>query len=330
MSKLLIQGLRNEGPGDIVGAVAGETDVNPDKLGEIELDDGRAFVEVDSGVIKQLSRQLDGAEVGGTEVSVAVMDEEDLEEVEEISDYTEEYKALVEKEREEEMRRHEESIRNLSGREREEKGKSILHLKGKDQGEGLGGHKVKFMRQKKDEQLPETEISVGDLVMISKNDPLRDDNPTGTVTEKTRYSITAVFDERPQGFVYGGGLRMDLYVNDITYQRMKDALDQVRNGEVDEDIRRILAGLEEPEKPDREEVEAWHNKKLNGSQRKAVEKALGAESFHLIHGPPGTGKTTTAIEVIQQLVERDKDVIATAASNIAVDNMLGFLLEQGV
>ncbi|MDY6777512.1 MAG: IGHMBP2 family helicase, partial [Candidatus Nanohaloarchaea archaeon] len=78
------------------------------------------------------------------------------------------------------------------------------------------------------------------------------------------------------------------------------------------------------------DIEEWHNPDLNQSQREAVRRAVGADDFYLIHGPPGTGKTTTAIEVIEQYVDRDQSVIATAASNTAVDNILEFLLEQGV
>lgn len=42
----------------------------------------------------------------------------------------------------------------------------------------------------------------------------------------------------------------------------------------------------------------------------------------LIHGPPGTGKTTTVVEAIYQIASRGEKVLATAGSNIAVDNML--------
>lgn len=51
------------------------------------------------------------------------------------------------------------------------------------------------------------------------------DNPTGTVVEKTNYSITVVFDRRPPSFLYKKGLRLDLFVNDITFQRMLDDLE---------------------------------------------------------------------------------------------------------
>lgn len=330
MRKVLLTGLDGEGPGDIVGAVAGETDVNPDLLGEIQIDDDTAFVEVQDRA-EDVARGLDGETVGRSEVSASLLEDEDLEEMEEISNYVEKYRNLVEMEREEEMRWHEESIRNLSGREREDRGKAILHMRGRDEGEGLEGHLVKFMRNRKGEELPETEITVGDLVMLSKNDPLRDDNPTGTVVEKTRYSVTVAFDENPPGFVYDRGLRMDLYVNDITYQRMKDALSELKSADGRlEELRDVVAGLKEPGEPEPAEVDSWHNEKLNESQRNAVRRALGAEDFHLIHGPPGTGKTTTAIEVIQQYIDRGKTVLATADSNAAVDNILEFLLDQGV
>lgn len=80
------------------------------------------------------------------------------------------------------------------------------------------------MREQKGQPLPGHEIRVGDLVVVSKQDPLRDDNPTGTVTQVTNYSLTASFTPKPDGWVFGDGLRVDLYVNDTTYQRMQDAL----------------------------------------------------------------------------------------------------------
>ncbi|HID66032.1 MAG TPA: IGHMBP2 family helicase [Aquificaceae bacterium] len=71
-------------------------------------------------------------------------------------------------------------------------------------------------------------------------------------------------------------------------------------------------------------------KYLNEFQRKAVERALSSDKVFLIHGPPGTGKTTTLIECINQLVERGNRVLATADSNIAVDNIVERLIAKGV
>ncbi len=245
--------------------------------------------------------------------------------------YCHRYERLVELEREEEMARHEREIRELSGREREARGRAILDLRGRAEGRGLGGHLVKFMRQRKGRELPETEIGVGDLVMLSRDDPERPDNPTGTVAEMTGYSVTVTFADSPASFLTGRHLRMDLYVNDVTFQRMKSALGALR--EADGRLRELrdqLTGVSLLPSGGAAEIDRWGDGDLNRPQRRAVRRAVGSDSFHLIHGPPGTGKTTTAVEVIRQEVRRDRRVLATAASNVAVDNVLEFLLREGV
>ncbi len=324
---LLVQGLNGEGPGDIVGAFANEANVDPDAIGAIDIDDGTATVDVAGPAADRVVRVLDGGRIGNATVSIAALDTE----TESARQYADRLADLVELEREEEMRRHEREIKTLSSRDREQRGRALLRMRGRDEGEGLGGHLVKFMRTSKGEPLPDTEIRVGDLVMISKKDPLRDDNPTGTVTQVTNYSLTVSFDPKPDGWVFGKGLRVDLYVNDITYQRMQDALAQLPTAdELLAHLRDVCTGATAPAGTEPAQVDGWHNPSLNASQRRAVRKALGTEDVHLIHGPPGTGKTTTAIEVIQQCVDRGESVLATAASNTAVDNVVEFLVEQGV
>ncbi|KAL8698765.1 MAG: hypothetical protein Q9201_006396 [Fulgogasparrea decipioides] len=61
---------------------------------------------------------------------------------------------------------------------------------------------------------------------------------------------------------------------------------------------------------------------LNESQRNAVRFALAAKEVALIHGPPGTGKTYTLIELILQLVKRSQRVMVCGPSNISVDNIV--------
>lgn len=244
--------------------------------------------------------------------------------------YQAHYSSLVELEREAEMEMYEREMRKHSGREREDKGRAILNMRGRKAGKGFGGIMVKFVMMRDGWELPETEIGVGDLVMVSKRDPLREDNPTGTVAEKTRFSLTVVFDRRPHKFVYGGDLRLDLYVNDITYQRMLDAIRRFKRGSRIEKLRRILLGLQRPTSGERFKGVKFHDQSLNESQKSAVIKSLSANHLFLIHGPPGTGKTTTLIEVIRQHKERGCKVLVCADSNIAVDNIVEFLVEGGV
>ena len=323
---LLVHRLNGEGPGDIVGAIVNEANVDPDAVGAIDINDGTATVDVQAGVADRIVEALDGGRIGTSTVSIAPLDDA----TDSARQYADRLTDLVELEREEEMRRHEREIKTLSGQEREDRGRALLRMRGRDEGEGLGGHHVKFMRTNKGEPLPDHEIRVGDLVMISKNDPLRDDNPTGTVTQVTNYSITASFHPKPDGWVFGEGLRVDLYVNDVTYQRMQDALAQLPTADGDlQQLRDVSTGAASPAATEPSEVDAWHNPSLNESQRWAVRAALGTEDVHLIHGPPGTGKTTTAIEVLRQCVDRGESVLATAASNTAVDNIVEFLVDQG-
>ncbi|MFW6386175.1 MAG: IGHMBP2 family helicase [Candidatus Hadarchaeota archaeon] len=322
-SEIYIGGLpENSGPGDILGAIAGETDVSGDKIGRIDIKGSTALVSVSDDSVDEIVENLE--KVGGESIFLCGGDGP--------NSHFLKLSRLVEIEREEEMRRHEMEIRNTSGREREGMGRAILHLRSSDEGTGLGGKAlVKFSRQRKGEPLPDNEITVGDLVMISKNDPLRDDNPTGTVAEKTNYSLTVAFDLDPPGFVYGKGLRCDLYVNDITYQRQLEALEEVytsENNRLNELARKSL-GLENIEEPESGRGLDFLDEDLNESQKEAVNLSMASDDFFLVHGPPGTGKTVTCIEVARQLVREGNKVLCTADSNTAVDNLVEWLANWG-
>ena len=67
----------------------------------------------------------------------------------------------------------------------------------------------------------------------------------------------------------------------------------------------------------------YYNKGLNESQKLAIRRCLASRDVSMIHGPPGTGKTTTVVEMILQAIDNQKTkVLACAPSNIAVDNMM--------
>lgn len=75
---------------------------------------------------------------------------------------------------------------------------------------------------------------------------------------------------------------------------------------------------------------AFRNNKLNESQQQAVKAIVQNETVVIVHGPPGTGKTTTLIEAIVQLVKNGEKVLVSAPSNTAVDNIARGLLQQGI
>lgn len=128
----------------------------------------------------------------------------------------------------------------------------------------------------------------------------------------------------------GGRLWVVKVANDITYVKMEKAMATL--GDLNERgtlsrIHRVLLGLDQPlgvtKESEEKAVQTWFNENLNDSQKAAVRFALASPELALIHGPPGTGKTQTLIEVLQQLVRvQGKRVLVCGPSNISVDNIL--------
>jgi len=74
----------------------------------------------------------------------------------------------------------------------------------------------------------------------------------------------------------------------------------------------------------------FRNRLLNESQQQAVAAIAENENITIVHGPPGTGKTTTLIEAIFQLIKAGEKILVSAPSNTAVDNISKGLIQQGI
>ncbi len=214
-------------------------------------------------------------------------------------------------------------IRQMTPQKREKAGRAVLNLSGRDAGKGLGGsHHIKFVSQG---GLPDNELAVGDLVIISTGKP-NGKEPQGTVTEKTNFALTVAFTNKPPSYAYKKNLRLDLFANDITYQRMLEAIKTLKNNQKALDL--LTEQLQNPVFEE-SEIPNGVNETLNDSQQFAVEQAFKARDFYLIHGPPGTGKTTTLVEAIIQHAGNQQKILATSDSNTAVDNLVEKLYSQG-
>ncbi|MBL8024307.1 MAG: AAA family ATPase [Elusimicrobia bacterium] len=212
---------------------------------------------------------------------------------------------------------------------REQLGKTVARLSIERRDVGVGGLPLLVLsRMAQGETLsPFHAMDQGDLVRVTFLNG--EFSKEGTLYHVEDYRVTVALNEElleePSG-----KCRIDLLGSDATYKRMRRALDIVlRQGGRLGELREILLGNESASMGALPEIH-FLNDRLNDFQRDAVRSALAAQDIALIHGPPGTGKTTVLAEIIRQAVAKGKSVLATAPSNIAVDNMLEKLLDAGL
>lgn len=124
-------------------------------------------------------------------------------------------------------------------------------------------------------------------------------------------------------------LGIHLGIDDFSYQVMQNALSQVVDA-TDERfvrLRSVLVGERQPEFRDLHYPSIpW----LNASQNAAVAKVLNARETAVVHGSPGTGKTTTLVEAIYETLKRETQVLVCAPSNAAVDWISEQLCRRGI
>ena len=124
-------------------------------------------------------------------------------------------------------------------------------------------------------------------------------------------------------------LGIQLYLDEYTYRLMFQALDTVisakgnRLAQLRDTCHTTAPASEFSFAPVRF---PW----LNPSQEKAADMVLRAKDVAVVHGPPGTGKTTTLVEAIYETLHREVQVLVCAQSNMAVDWISEKLSERGV
>ena len=126
-----------------------------------------------------------------------------------------------------------------------------------------------------------------------------------------------------------GVLGVQLYFDETSYRAMFEALEDVirAKGNRLAELRDTLLGTL---KPGFRELYPVRFPWLNSTQETAVNKVLCARDVSIVHGPPGTGKTTTLVEAIYETLHREPQVMVCAQSNTAVDWICEKLVDRGV
>ncbi|MBQ8889349.1 MAG: AAA family ATPase [Bacteroidaceae bacterium] len=124
-------------------------------------------------------------------------------------------------------------------------------------------------------------------------------------------------------------LGVQLYFDETSYRLMFEALSQVikAKGNRLAELRDIFHGTQ---KTSTYSFGFTRFPWLNPTQEEAVNKVMHAKDVAIVHGPPGTGKTTTLVEAIYETLHRENQVLVCAQSNMAVDWISEKLVDRGV
>lgn len=224
------------------------------------------------------------------------------------------------------------ATRNLDTAQK--RGSTMLNLKCVDAQTGLMGKTLLELQSNKGDVLPAHKFGTHDVVILKPNKADLGSPPLGqgVVYRLKDSSITIAFDDVPEEGL-NSPLRLEKVANEVTYRRMKDTLIQLSKGVIKgpaADLVPVLFGERPPGVSKQKVTFTPINSNLDHSQKSAISKALSSKDLFLLHGPPGTGKTTTVVEIILQEVKRGSKILACAASNIAVDNIVERLVPHRV
>lgn len=276
-----------------------------------------------------------------------------------LESYVEKTLKLLEMERRAESEHSEAILRGMRPETAQRRGRALLGLRCVDARGGLLGKTVLQLELSKrptpaPPPLPPHKLTPHDVVAIRPSkgpsggdaDGAGGEPPCSGVVYRVRdEAIEVAVDETPDDALLSQPLRLERLANETTHRRLAQAVERIgdhgrRNENPDATdfpgarLVDVLFGNVPPRfQTGALGVVSSANKEpfpgLDASQAAAVAHALASADVALIHGPPGTGKTTAVVEYVAREVGRGSRVLCCAASNVAVDNLVERLAKRG-
>ncbi len=244
------------------------------------------------------------------------------------NDYFEKLLKLLEIEAEECTKLSSANLRQSQENHRDASSSSLTNLIVTGDDTGFGGQLYLTLAPKNQQRLPPTRIRVGSPVLLTEIN--QQVSRPGIVCRVARESVQIALTEDIPPSMDDTVFRLDLADDNIASQREQMAVTRVASASGNRlaELRDIIVGATQLQfsKGDDHFVSS---PSLNQTQSDAVKFALTAQDIAIIHGPPGTGKTTVLVEIIREMVKRGQKVLACAPSNLAVDNLFEKLLDAG-
>jgi ATP-dependent RNA/DNA helicase IGHMBP2 len=169
-------------------------------------------------------------------------------------------------------------------------------------------------------------------VLFSNHDP-KNDRLEGVISHSSgnKLKITLRTDELPD-WSRDGKLGIDVLFDNNSYDEMQNALKTAASRLEQQEGGRLISILSGASAPSfNPDTFTYAVPSLNRMQQQALDQILSAADLAIVHGPPGTGKTTTLIQAIKALVKRDhQQILVVAPSNTAVDLLSEKLADEGL
>ncbi|MFT3949187.1 MAG: AAA domain-containing protein [Agriterribacter sp.] len=236
-------------------------------------------------------------------------------------DYFKKLLDLLKTERQEDENAYKELIERSSILERRANGISWYPVAIRDTEMSKGDYLTVEVERTTHHEIPH-QLRFGASAALFSNHSPKESRVEGIISHQSgnRLKITLRTDELPD-WSRDGKLGIDLLFDDNSYDEMQYALKNaviLSEGEKENTLIKILTGERKPSFY--ESGTPFKSGRLNQSQQAAVNKILQANELAIVHGPPGTGKTTTLVQAIKALIQKDhKQMLVVAPSNAAVD-----------
>lgn len=301
-------------------------EVRKQQVGAIEIYGRHARVEVPDASGSRLVRKLDGQNLLGRTVQVwfeAPANEDDC------SGHFSQLSEWLEMEQAAEAEQAAECQKAACA---DSSSTALTNLVIRSEDTGLGGFAlVTLGRRSPMESLPTTQLTVGSPVRLMEVGQATSLAQRGVITRLEKGVIEVALGKALGSDAGQAVFRIDVAEDETSMRRSRAALARARyaqGGRVGE-LRDVCLGLREPMFDAAPQL-VFEDPNLNKSQRAAVAFACAARDVAVIHGPPGTGKSRTLVELICQSVQQGQKVLVCAPSNLAVDNLFERLLDRGV
>ncbi|KAJ3757511.1 P-loop containing nucleoside triphosphate hydrolase protein [Lentinula raphanica] len=257
-------------------------------------------------------------------------------------------KFLLSRERDAEIEQSSLLLSNCPPKLLEQKGLALLGLGISEVKIGLGGKTLVELERPSayhtNPIFPPHSLRTGDIARIEANATSKSRKPSSTdikdaAVEGVIYKVSdtriVLAVDSEDDLSLPERCRLVKLANSVTYDRMDHAIEQLEKtikGEQHTELTpliKVLMGMMPPSVTHDMGDIPFFDETLNASQKEAVRFCLESPEVACIHGPPGTGKTHTLIEIIRQLTSSSsspKRILVCGASNLSVDNILERLL----